>query len=174
MHFAGAYACCVFRLNPPERPLSPTFLDDLLHAHAKLLCAMAELDTLTRGPLPSKDRIIDARWSISRASLARRSLWGRIHTTFPISRRRKIFQTYVVFSKATWRFCGLPASMSRGERLSTLFEIWSAYCEASRSIRWKMKASIAAEQRFLDPMLGDSGPKARPVRLQQLPMSALG
>lgn len=141
------------RLNPPERPLSPIFLDDLLHAHAKLLCATAELDTLTRGPLPSTARIIDARWNISRASLARRSLWGRIYDhlsnqtakeNIPDLRRLQLSDMAL-----------LRASSEHVPRwtINNIVQDWSAYCEASRSIRWKMKASIAAEQRIRYSML---------------------
>ncbi len=37
--------------------------------------------------------------------------------------------------------------------VARVLESWPAYCEASREIRAKMKAAIAAEQRVLYPIL---------------------
>lgn len=114
---------------------------------------MRELDKLTLGPLPPKEQIIDARWTISRASLARRSLWGRIYTHLsgrvskedePDLRRLKDGDMALLRSSsehvAKWY-------------IEAIYRDWPSYCEASRAIRWKMKAAIGSEQRLLYPML---------------------
>lgn len=129
-------------------------LVELKQAHTTLLRAMAELDTLTRGPLPTKDRIIDARWNISRASLARRTLWGRINNYLSshgaiedLADLRRLQEGDMVLLRSS------SEHVARW-KITAIVEEWPAYCEASKAIRWKMQAAIGAEQRLLYPMLG--------------------
>lgn len=121
---------------------------------------MSELDELTRGPLPTKARIIDARWSISRTSLARRMLWSKIHTYL----LDRVSQENAGDLRRL-RDSDMALLRSSSEHVSkwkieTVIENWSAYCEASRAIRLNMKSAIEAEMRLLYPLLGaDAAPR---------------
>lgn len=103
-----------------------------------------------------KERIIEARWNISRASLARRTLWNRIHAYLLVRATgaaavdlRKLQEGDMLLLRSS------TAHVSRWTIFAVMRE-WAAYCEASRAIRWKMKAAIAAEQRVLYPLLTSS------------------
>lgn len=128
-------------------------LTELREAHDRLLSAMASLDEITRGPLPSKEGIIDARWNISRASLARRTLWNRIHAYLLVR------STGAAAEDLRWLQEGdmllLRSSTAHVSRwtVQSVMQEWPAYCEASRQIRAKMKAAISAEQRVIYPLL---------------------
>ena len=128
-------------------------LSELREAHLALLQAMAELDDLTRGPVPAKERVIDARWNISRGSLARRTLWSRIHACLVIrvigaaaDDLRKLQEADITLLRAS------TAHVSAW-RINDVMANWSGYREASAKIRWKMKAAISTEQRLLYPLL---------------------
>lgn len=143
----------------PGRPADAQarlLLTELREAHDRLLAAMAELDELTRGPVPAKARIIDARWNISRASLARRTLWNRIHA-YLLVRATGAAAVDLHKLKEDDRAL-LRASTAHVSRwtVDSVMKEWAAYCEASAQIRWKMKAAIAAEQRVVYPLLTTS------------------
>ena len=146
--------------------VSALFLAELEGAHAVLLDAMAALDEVTGGPLPDRPTIIDARWNIGRASLARRTLWTRIHPHLA--------------DRACARLCADLDTLQRADRallrsssehvsrwtINHVLEDWSSYCEASRRMRWKMKAAIRAEKRVLYPALAavEVQPQLRPMQ----------
>lgn len=143
------------RLAPLD-PQKALMLEELREAHQKLLAAMSDLDHLTRGPPPPKERIIDARWNISRASLARRSLWNRIH--IHLSRRASKQEADDLRRLQESDMALLRSSSEHVAKwnITAIVQDWPAYCEASRTIRRKMHAAIGAEQRLLYPMLGAS------------------
>ena len=145
---------------PSYNDFSGTLLRSLLadyqFAHASLIQAMAELDALTRGSLPSRDRVIDARWSISRASLTRRTLWSRTLTRLSSQASnelegdlRRLQEIDMALLRASSEHvCKWP--------IEAVINDWSAYCAASRDIRRKMKAAIDEEKQVLYPALGGS------------------
>lgn len=115
---------------------------------------MAELDTLVRGPVPPKNDVIDARWKISRASLARRTLWYSIHRH--LSTRvagqnaielKRLYENDMILLRASSEHV---AKWS----IAAVMRDWEGYGVASNAIRWKMKAAIGSEQRVLYPMMG--------------------
>lgn len=133
-------------------------LEELHFAHDALIRAMAALDELTRGPLPTKDCIVEARWNISRASLARRTLWNKI---FNHLSRRKCDSTARDLSRLKENDMALlRASSAHVSRwgIDAVMLDWGGYCLASLDIRKKMKAALGAEKRVLYPMLqADNG-----------------
>src|SRR3990170_8465509 len=58
-----------------------SLLIQLKQAHEALLSAMHTLDVLTRGEVPGHDELTSIRWNLSKASLARRMLCGKILPT---------------------------------------------------------------------------------------------
>lgn len=129
------------------------FLGDLQRAHKALLQSMSELDELTWGPLPTKARIIDARWSISRASLARRMLWSRIHAYLLDRVSREDAAVLRELQESDIALLRCSSEHVAKWTVDTVAEHWSAYCEASRAIRLKMKTAIEAEKCLLYPLL---------------------
>lgn len=133
--------------------LSAVLLAEFQEAHQKLLQAMAELDTLTRGALPSNELIIDARWTISRASLSRRTLWNRVYahlsscgSSEDAADLRRLQESDMALLRSS------SEHVSRW-KIDAILKDWPTYCEASRGIRWKMKAALGGEKRLLYPML---------------------
>lgn len=114
---------------------------------------MVDLDTLTRGPVPPKGIVIDARWSISRASLARRTLWHSIHRH--LSARTSEQDTIELRRLYEGDMALLRSSSAHVAKwsITAVMQDWQEYCVASNAIRWKMKAAIGSEQRVLYAML---------------------
>lgn len=129
-------------------------LAELKDAHAGLRRAMSDLDTLTRGPLPTRERIINSRWNLSRASLARRTLWGRIYNYLSSHAAKEDVADLGRLREDDMALLRSSSEHVARWKITTVVEEWPAYCEASRAIRGKMQAAIGAEQRLLYPMLG--------------------
>ena len=127
--------------------------DRLREAHVALSGAIEELAQLTSGPLPDRQVLIDLRWAVSQTSLARRLLWGQIHTV--LARRvelrfepdlRQLQEMDVELIRASakhvsrWTVDAIP-------------EDWDGYCQASSLMRRQMLDAIAREKRLLYPIL---------------------
>lgn len=136
------------------RPQFSRLLAEMQEAHERLLRAMADLDRLTRGPLPTKKRIIDARWAISRASLARRKLWGDVYAHLLGRVSKEDEADLRRLQEADRALLRSSTGHVSTWRIDAVMQNWPAYCVASNAIRWKMKAAIGAEKRLLYPMLG--------------------
>lgn len=148
---------------------SAALLTQLEGAHYALLKAMSDLDKLTRGPLPAKAAVIDARWNISRASLARRTLWNRIHAHFFDCACQELAFDLRQLQEGDRDLLRASTEHVGKWRIETVMRDWSTYCEASRAIRWKMKAAIGAEKRVLYAALAMAGSKAPNNQLQNSP-----
>lgn len=126
---------------------------ELHDAHEALLIALAEMEAVTRDPAADRLRFSGARWRVSNASLARRTLWQRI--------RQKLAQCALgADARIVEELQQADAALLRasGEHVHTWTAAavearWGAYCLASREIRSKMKAAMVAEQRLLYPLL---------------------
>lgn len=138
--------------SSPEQ-LAAISLRELRDAHAKLLKAMADLDTLTRGPVPPKDRVIDARWSISRASLARRTLWHSIYRHLTLRASEQEGKELQRLHESDMTLLRSSSEHVAKWSITAVMHDWQEYCVASNAIRWKMKAAIGSEQRVLYPIL---------------------
>lgn len=133
---------------------SSLLLAELQEAHKKLLQTMSDLDKLTSGPVPTKERVIDARWAISRASLARRLLWGRVYAHLSGCLSKEDDRDLRWLREADIALLGSSSEHVSRWKIDNVMQNWGAYCEASKAIRWRMKAAIGAEKRLLYPMLG--------------------
>lgn len=140
-------------LRPSPEPLTTVLLGELRDAHVKLLKAMAGLDTLARGPVPPQNEVIDARWKISRASLARRMLWYSIHRHLsPIVSDQNAIELKRLYENDMVLLRASSEHVARWS-ITAVMRDWEGYCVASNAIRWKMKAAIGSEQRVLYPMM---------------------
>lgn len=138
--------------TPPREPRE-LMLAELKLAHARLLQAMSQLEAIVRGPMPTKDRIIDARWGISRASLARRVLWNSIFSRLSDGATDDEAKELRLLQLSDMALLRSSSDHVMKWNVTTLMLNWPEYCEASNAIRWKMRAAIGAEQRILYPML---------------------
>lgn len=114
---------------------------------------MAELDELTRGDVPPRSLVIDARWNISRASLARRLLWSTIYAQLSNRASNEDSINLRLLREGDMALLRASAEHVSKWQIDPVMENWPAYCVASKAIRWKMKAAIGAEKRILYPML---------------------
>jgi hypothetical protein len=143
------------------------WLNSLKEAHSKLIRAMVVLDELTRGPLPSQQRLIDVRWMVGKASLERRLLWGRIHahlarTAGPAAdlNLHKLQDTDIALLRAS-------ALHVRRWTTDAVLEDWTGYRRASSQMRRKMAHAIAVERRLLYPLLDPRSPLPQPAAPDQ-------
>lgn len=134
----------------------PELLGELKQAHSRLLRAIGELDRIGGGPPPSEEVLVDARLAVSRASLARRLLWGRILARLaPIVRGRSEADLRLI-QEADIRL--LKASVNHiaawkpGEAIAN----WRVYAAAEAGLLEKMVGVVALEKGLLYPLLGEA------------------
>ena len=132
---------------------SAFLLLELRNAHQNLLAAMDAMNCVTREPQPDRARYASARWRISQASLARRTLWGTIfrHLLPSVSSQEAADLEHL--QTADHEMLRHSANHIAIWVLARIEADWEGYCEASRAIRWKMKSCLGAEQHILYPML---------------------
>jgi hypothetical protein len=133
---------------------NPSFLlDELKAAHANLLRAIEEIDQLTRGPVPSRELLDSIRWRLSKASLSRRLLWGKILCVLsPIvgesirAELRHLQETDIQLLRDSTQHVAKWTT-------ENIIDDWPAYCRASERMRSKMGDAVAEEKRTLYPIL---------------------
>jgi len=136
-----------------RHPDSLALFEELKAAHANLQSAIDDLDHLTRGPVPGKELLDSVRWRISRASLSRRLLWGKIHCDFaPIADESKRAALRHL-QEADIRLLRDSAEHVAKWTTETILDDWPAYCRASERMRLKMIEAVSAEKRILYPIL---------------------
>lgn len=129
------------------------WLRSLKDAHSALIGAIDKLARLTFGELPSRQVLIEVRWAVSQASLARRLLWGQIHTG--LARRvdprfesdlRRLQEADIDLIKASAKHVGRWT-------VDAVAKDWDGYRRASERMRRQMLDAIAGEKRLLYPIL---------------------
>lgn len=135
------------------QPRRDMLWSQLNHAHRELNSAMNKLDELTRGFLPSKEKLASARLTISRASLKRRVIWSaifeelaRTSTHSELTGLKQLMAMDVALLKASHEHVAIWT-------INEILSHWEDYCRASSQIRWRMKAAMHAERRTLLPIL---------------------
>ena len=129
-----------------------SYLAQLRAAHRELLDCVAEMERVTSeisGPL----EYAPARFRISRASLARRTLWHRIFKDLSDRTDPHDAETLRVLNHADMRLLRQSSDHIGRWSAETVLLDWRGYCEASRHIRRAMRDAIALEQRLLYPIL---------------------
>lgn len=137
----------------PGNETSALLLAELERAHDELLSAIATMDAVTHKPTAARDQYINARWRISRASLNRRTLWGKIFQH--LSPRVNPSDAAALRSLQSANHDTLHRSAAHvGKWTVALIEAdWPGYCEASDAIRAKLKDRLDADKRILCPIL---------------------
>ena len=131
---------------------SGPMLTELQKAHSVLLQAIDAME-VTCGAPPSRESIIASRWSISRASLARRMLWSKIHVNLLSGASKEEADDLRRLAQSDRELLRCSSQHVGRWRIEEVLANWTTYCDESRTMRWKMKAAIGAEKRVLYPML---------------------
>lgn len=128
-------------------------LESLKTAHGNLSAAIEELARLMEAPLPSPDLLINVRWNLSKASLDRRLLWGRIH--LGLARRVDAASEDALRNLQDIDMRLLRASAAHVSEWtpSAVKMDWEGYRQASAIMRRRMLEGIEAERRLLYPIL---------------------
>jgi hypothetical protein len=137
------------------------WLESLKEAHSNLAQAISALEGLTRGPVPAKERLVEARYKLSKASLERRLLWGRIHAYLARSASREAESDLRKLQQSDIALLRAAASHVGKWTTDVIFEDWLGYCRASAAMRVKLTDAAALEERLLYPLLQARGGKRR-------------
>lgn len=131
------------------------WLSELRDTHAKLLVAIEELARLTVGPPPQKHLLVNTRWRLSSASLARRLLWGRIQAFLSRHPDQDFEDDLRLLQQRDIEL--LRASTQHVTRWTTdaVLADWQGYCRASDEMRQKMIDAIMREKQLLYSVLSN-------------------
>lgn len=122
-------------------------------AHAELIRCIDEMERVTLESTPDVARYTMARLRISRASLARRSLWLRAqqHLQGTLDPNRAAQLRELVARDIELGL--LSAKHVATWTVAAIRDHWAEYRDASREIRHRMRQCIEAEKQMLYPML---------------------
>ena len=132
---------------------SSSLLTEFRQAHEVLIAAMEGMGRLTRQSNADPSCFANAKWRISQASLARRTLWGAIFRHLLPRANLKDVVELERLSTADWEMLCYFANHISTWVSGRIEADWEGYCEASRAIRWRMKARLGAERRMLHPLI---------------------
>ena len=135
-----------------------SLLDDLRDAHARLFAEIANMDALTDLPTADWHQFCAARWRISEASLARRSLAARIIDYLLTRVGAEQVASLKVLKAEDQAMLRTSAQHVSAWSLRAIQDDWRGYCRASRKLRAEMTAFLLAEQRVLFSILGTHAP----------------
>ena len=128
--------------------------EELECAQLALTKAISRLDRLTEGPLPDRGVVVETRWNISSASLARRSLWHRILAELSHHRfeawRADIRSLQEFDMRLLRRSCAHVSQWN----IDSVMGDWAGYGVASKAMREAMKVAMETERTILFTVLG--------------------
>jgi hypothetical protein len=145
----------MFSRASPAEPL----LAELKQLHSKLLSSIEALDRLSRGPPPPEEELVNARLAVSRPSLARRLLWGRILAALAPSVRGREESDLRLIQEADIRLLKASVNHIALWKPADAITNWRVYSAAETDMLQKMVGVVALEQRLLYPMLGELEPE---------------
>jgi hypothetical protein len=128
-------------------------LEALKTAHGNLLAAIEELGRLMEAPLPVPDLLINIRWNLSKASLDRRLLWGRIHLELAGRVDAESEDALRSLQDIDMRLLRASAAHVSEWTPVAVKQDWDGYRQASAIMRRRMLQGIEAEKRLLYPIL---------------------
>lgn len=142
------------------------WLESLKEGHSKLLQAISALEGLTRGPVPKRERLVEARYELSKASLERRLLWGRIHAHLARNASQEAESALRKLQEADIALLGAAARHVRQWTTDAIVKDWAGYCRASAAMRLKLSRGVALEKHLLYPLLHAPEELAEPAHLE--------
>ena len=142
-----------FKGSQPNKDGSRALLAAIKQAQGQLTAEMAKMDALTREERPDRARYSHLRWQLSHYSLTRRMLSAKILAhleAFVSPAEAETLKTLRGSDRELARSSTAHIGRWSAEAIDTG---WFDYCEASREIRWKMRAYLGMEQQLLFPIL---------------------
>lgn len=142
-----------FKGSQPKGDDSRALLAAIKQVQGQLTAEMAKMDALTREERPDRARYSHLRWQLSHYSLMRRMLSAKI-----FAHLEQIVSQADAEALRTLRASDRELARSSTAHIGrwsteTINIAWLDYCEASRDIRWKMRAYLRMEQQLLFPIL---------------------
>ena len=138
----------------------PPLLGELKQAHSTLRRAIDELDRIGHGPPPPEKVLIDARLRVSRASLARRLLWGRILAHLaPLVRGRQEMDVRLV-QEADIRLLKASVNHIATWKPERAIANWRLYAGAESDLLQRIVGVVALEKSLVYPLLEQAELKA--------------
>jgi hypothetical protein len=138
----------------------PPLLGELKQAHSKLLHSIDELDRISHGPPPPEKVLVDARWRVSRESLARRLLWGRILAHLaPLVRGRAEMDLRLI-QEADIRLLKASVNHIAAWKPERAIANWRLYAGAESDLLQRIIGVVALEKSLLYPLLEQAQLKA--------------
>ena len=121
--------------------------------HAAVIQALGVMKSVTDGEVPDRHIFASARWKLSNASLARRSLCRHIYDCLSSRLDEREAATVARLRNADQEM--MARSMRHvGKWCAEAIEAnWAEYCAASRDLRAAMHQSLSEEKRTLNPLL---------------------
>jgi hypothetical protein len=135
-----------------ESPVE-ALLAELKQLHSKLLASMGALDRLGRGPPPSEEELVNARLEVSRPSLARRLLWGRILAALAPRVRGRAESDLRLIQEADIRLLKASVNHLALWKPADAIANWTPYVAAEAGILGQIVGIIALEKGLLYPLL---------------------
>lgn len=142
------------------------WVESLKEAHSNLVNAIVALERLTRGSCPSRQTLVDTRYNLSKASLERRLIWGRIHAYLARNASQEAESVLRTLQEADIALLGAAARHVRRWTTDAIVKDWAGYCRASAAMRLKLSRGVALEKRLLYPLLHAPEELADPAHLE--------
>jgi hypothetical protein len=135
-----------------ESPVE-ALLAELKQLHSTLLASMDALDRLGRGPPPSEEELVNARLAVSRPSLARRLLWGRVLAVLAPGVRGREESALRLIQEADIRLMKASVNHVALWKPADAIANWGPYAAAESDLLEKIADVIALEKGLLYPLL---------------------
>lgn len=141
------------RMNDPSMDSDAPVLAEYAAKQQALVNGMGVLAELTSQASVDLDGLKNARWRLSQASLARRSLWRKVYANLMAEvgpAERSVLASLELADRA---LLAKSAAHVAQWSIARIELDWRGYCDASRAMRSAMKSTILDEQRRLFPIL---------------------
>lgn len=146
------------RVAPAERVARPNgsaheLLVRLQAAHHELLTCIRLMEGLTSSRSPDVEQLTAARFKISHASHARRTVWYSVRELLQPGASPREAQALRKLTEHDRQLFGQSLSHVSSWTVPAILADWKGYQAASRSIRAGMIESVKMERSLLYPML---------------------
>ena len=111
--------------------------------------------------VPDRNCYTNARWRLSRASLRRRTLWGKVFQHLLPRAGPTDAEALESLDMANRDMLHKSAAHVGRWTMATIELDWREYCTASRAIRREMEAGISTERRIAYPLLAQAAQGGR-------------
>lgn len=130
-----------------------SFTEELESRHAVLIQALGVMKSATEADLPDREAYANARWRLSNASMARRTLCGRIYAHLQSNVTERDAATITRLQGADRQLLARSVQHVSEWSSHAIEAKWAEYCAASLSLRAAMRRCLSDEKLALYPLL---------------------